>query len=542
MERHVGTWSREGENQKAQIGELIIDGHIIEFYGRFSTEVFCSTYVGSDGHYRYKVFLHGGAISSNRRSLDNVSAHRVSYVLVQNFDFSHGTDISGIREVSFEIPELLQWGGMRTVDYAYTVEGTIGAVEVNIPDILINEENPRVELYLESRTFDSTIMEQDNTAITIKNIPRIRIKYDASQDIDRVVSDIECVSEFFGLLIGHLSGVKDIRLITEGQEGPCGLYINKDFSYNLRTVDSVFEKPRTYYYVVKEQLNSYYNSWNSFYQDDTYSLLRRIYFAANRSKDIFAEEIFIEYMRFLDGYHTRICGDEEKKKKISVDLGAATKEIKALLFNDEGKALFEKSMKQADPEWKCNSKHIQEIAGWIAAGYLGKTQLSYRIQELDKMFLGIIGANAVDVEKNTRNRAKYENISADELNRRYFRDLGDTRNYYSHYKLDETGVLEIQQIIQSISILKATIVTILLKHMGMDLELIRKVMAFDTELWEATMFLRADGEMPFEHPSQIERASEECVCEKQPSEKPARIQKAWKQFKMVIFGTKEKAK
>ena len=56
-------------------------------------------------------------------------------------------------------------------------------------------------------------------------------------------------------------------------------------------------------------------------------------------------------------------------------------------------------MVKADPDWKCNSTHIKEIAGWIAAGYLGKTQLSYRLQELDKMFYSIIALNAADVEK-----------------------------------------------------------------------------------------------------------------------------------------------
>ena len=77
-------------------------------------------------------------------------------------------------------------------------------------------------------------------------------------------------------------------------------------------------------------------------------MLRRIYLAANGRKELFAEEIFVEYMRFLDGYHTHICG-------------------------------FEETMIKADPDWKCNSSHIKEIASWIAAGYLGKTQLSYRL-------------------------------------------------------------------------------------------------------------------------------------------------------------------
>lgn len=180
----------------------------------------------------------------------------------------------------------------------------------------------------------------------------------------------------------------------------------------------------------------------------TYELLRRIYFAANGRKELFAEEIFVEYMRFLDGYHTRICGDEETKNKIKESLKESTNTIKGLLFNEKGKALFEEAMIKADPDWKCNSSHIKEIAGWIAAGYLGKTQLSYRLLELDK-----------------------------------------------------SGVLEMQQIFISINVLKSTIIAILFSHMGMDKELIRRIMGFDNELHWQTMCLREKDERPFMHPS-----------------------------------------
>lgn len=501
MERHIGIWRREGENDTSEAGELIMDDDIIEFYARFPVDIWPSAYTGSDGKIAYKVFVNGRAASSSRRSLEYASSHRVAYVLMQNFGFSKGNDISGIEEVSFEIPELLKWIGRKSVNYAQTEDGNVGAVEVEMEPIVIKASSPYIKLYFESKTFNSTIMNQDDTAITIKNNPRISIHYDMPQNILQVEKDIDCVSEFFGLLIGHISGVEDIRLSVVGQDAKSWLYINKDFSYNLRTVDSVFERPRTYYYIVENMLESYYEAWNNFYNDETYSLLRRIYFSVNKKNDIFAEEIFLEYMRFLDGYHTRICGDEEKKKKINEDLKNNTKEIKKLLFNDEGKALFEETMKSADPDWKCNSKHIEEIAGWIAAGYLGKTQLSYRLQELDKQFLNIISANAVDVEKNTRNREKYERKLEADLVQKYFRDLADTRNFYSHYKLDDSGVLEIQQIISSISILKATIISILLTHMGMDLEFIRKILSFDTELKFQTMFLRKEDERPFEYPS-----------------------------------------
>ena len=507
MERHICAWHKENSDKSDEVGELIIDGNLIEFYSRFHGEVFPSTFIGGDGDHGYKVFVNGSAKHSERKSLDFSSSHRVFYVLMQNYQFSKGTDISGIKEFSFEIPELIKWIGINTVEFAKSDLGTLGAMELDMKPIVLKQADPHIEIRLESKSFNSSIRGNDSVSLIIKSVPRIFVDYGEGQNIEKLVDDINCLMQFFGLLIGTVSTVDDIRLTVEGQDLKSWLYINRDFSYNLRTQD-IFGKPRTYYYVLADNLERYYESWRSFYYDETYELLRRIYFAANGRKELFAEEIFVEYMRFLDGYHTRICGDEETKRKIKEALKESTNKIKELLFNDEGKALFEEAMIKADPNWKCNSTHIKEIARWIAAGYLGKTQLSYRLQELDKMFYSIIALNAADVEKNTRNSQRYENKTSEELVQNYFKELGDTRNFYSHYKLDKSGVLEIQQICTSITVLKSTIIAILLSHMGIDKELIRKIIEFDNELHWQTMCLRKEDETPFLHPSQIEKNEE----------------------------------
>lgn len=507
MERHICAWHKENSDKPDEVGELIIDGNIIEFYSRFHGEVFPSTYIGGDGDRGYKVFVNGAAKQSERKSLDYSSSHRVFYVLMQNYQFSKGTEISGIEEFSFEIPEMIRWIGTNTVSYAESDMGTLGAVELSMNPIVLKQADPHIEIRLESKSFNSSICGDDSVSLIIKNVPRVFVGYDEGKNIETIVDDIECLMQFFGLLIGTVSTVEDIRLSVEGQDLKSWLYINRDFSYNVRTQD-ILDKPRTYYYVLAEMLEKYYGSWREFYFDETYELLRRIYFAANGRKELFAEEIFVEYMRFLDGYHTRVCGDEETKRIIKESLKESTDKIKELLFNDEGKALFEEAMVKADPKWRCNSAHIKEIAGWIAAGYLGKTQLSYRLLELDKMFFSIISKNAADVEKRTKDPTKYENKNDDELVQLYFKELGDTRNFYSHYKLDKSGVLEIQQICTSITVLKSTIITILLSHMGMDAELVRRIIEFDNELYWQTMCLRKEGETPFLHPSQLEKNQE----------------------------------
>ena len=79
-------------------------------------------------------------------------------------------------------------------------------------------------------------------------------------------------------------------------------------------------------------------------------------------------------------------------------------------------------------------------------------------------------------------------------------------DYYSHYKLDTTGVLELGQILNSINVLKATIISIFFKHMGIEIELIRKILRFDSELWPQTICLNKEGDREFICPSKIGEA------------------------------------
>ena len=55
----------------------------------------------------------------------------------------------------------------------------------------------------------------------------------------------------------------------------------------------------------------------------------------------------------------------------------------------------------------------------------------------------------------------------------------------------------------SIDVLKATIISIFFSHMGMEKELIRKIMTFDNELKWQTMCLLSEGDRPFKHPNEI---------------------------------------
>ena len=104
----------------------------------------------------------------------------------------------------------------------------------------------------------------------------------------------------------------------------------------------------------------------------------------------------------------------------------------------------------------------------------------------------------------------------------YFKDLGDTRNYYSHYKLDANGVLEFNQMLDSIDVLKATIISILFSHMGVEKELIRKIMAFDNELKWQTMCLQNATDRPFKPPHEVMKIDQKSEEEEMKSKKKKR--------------------
>ena len=499
MKRHIGIWNKEFEPDKKEVGELLIEGNHVEFYSRFPHSVFPETFIGEDGQYTYKVFVNGYSSPGQSQSIEYAASHRVFYVLMQNFEFSKGTDISGIKEFSFIIPELLGWIGINTVFYTMTDENELAAGECHFEEICIREENPKVHLYFESRTSDSITTLEDSSTITIKKIPRIRVTYDEPADIQYVCTDIECLMQFFGLLIGKVSVAEDIRLSIDGQKSNSWLYINRDFSYNLMTQDT-FDKPRTYHYVVADKLSSYYLNWCEFFGDEQYALLRRIFFSVNGRKPIFAEEIFVEYMRILDGYHTRAYGDAETEVKLKEALKEAKKLIKKQIFIDDNRPIFEEAFQKVIPDWKYNSSNMDNISGWIASGYLSRKSLSHRLKELDEDYFGIIKNNAIEIEKLPKVIHKTEGMNDEQVMELYFKELGDTRNYYSHYKQDRTGVLDFSQMGESINTLKASIIAIFLSRMGIEQDLLRRILEFDNELNFQTMFLRREGDEPFLHP------------------------------------------
>ena len=301
--------------------------------------------------------------------------------------------------------------------------------------------------------------------------------------------------QFWGLMIGRVSNTEDIRLSIEGQSLKSWLYINRDFSYNLRS-KSIIEKPRTTLQRIGSHIADCFTNWYRFCCDEKFEFIRRMYFAGNNRKDIFAEDILVLYVKILEGYHLRISGDEATSDELKKAFKTVEKDIKNLIFSKEGKPLFTAALEKVIPEWKFDSGHASKIAQWISTGYLGKVGLAERIKELDQAYLGVISKNAVNIVECSRQNPPKTDDNEEKIINRFYGEIVATRNYYSHYKAERKNVLEYHQMDDTINALKALIIMIFYSRMGMERSVIRRIMMWDSELNFQTMCLREEGERP----------------------------------------------
>lgn len=494
MKHYIGTWSKESENIQ-EVAELIIDGNQIEFYRRDYGEVFPCAFIGSDGEHCYKVFTSGRCSVGQNRTLEMSTSYRTSFVLQQNCTFPNGNNIENIKECSFVIPELIDWLGIKTVDMAITENEEMFAMEFKLPPIVLHKLAPHVEIQFESESFTSTLYTDSRTTYIIKNQPRICINYEDTVDVHQLQEDIETIMQFWGLMIGCVSNVEDIRLSIDGQSMKSWLYINRDYSYNLRT-KGIIEKPRTTLRKIDTHVTDYFSNWYSFCRDDKFESIRRMYFSGNNRKDIFAEDILVLYVKILEGYHLRISGDETISEELKKAFKEVEKDIWKLIFADEGKPLFTAALEKVVPDWKYNSSHAKNIAQWIATGYLGKVGLAQRIKALDESFWGVVSKNAVGIKSLSRNNPPAADEQEEKLIEQFYGEIVATRNYYSHFKAERKNVLEFRQMTDTINVLKALLIMIFYSHMGMEKAIIRKIIMWDSELHFQTMCLREDGEHP----------------------------------------------
>lgn len=88
---------------------------------------------------RLKAFTNGYIDNGKNKTLDNAASIRTFYVLKQNYDFQRGLTVEGIESASFIIPELIDWLGIRTIDWGATKKDELIAIENKLPPIVLKE-------------------------------------------------------------------------------------------------------------------------------------------------------------------------------------------------------------------------------------------------------------------------------------------------------------------------------------------------------------------------------------------------------------------
>ena len=496
MERIIASFKADEHamtSEHEHIGEIIIDDNNIEFYVRDINNPFVRAYIGGDGHYSYNVYVNGPEYRGVNSTLDHSSCYRVLCVLKSARIHENPIEKENVIKCSFTIPEFASWINMKTVSYKQVSETEAIGIEEELDDIvLLENDDVNVSFSFSSKTCKNTMETWSATSVTVEKVPEIHINYHHPVSLEQVRSDIQMNMEFWGLIIGHVSTADDILIHfcddNEEDKHDCKrMYINADYSYNLRAMN-LFHRVNTDYNLLKDSIQSLFNGWSIFFQNEKYAYLRDNYFMVNRKNQAFLEDVFITYVRFLEGYHLRITGDDNIRESIKDQIKRIEKDIKDAIREDEIKKKIEVAISNIKPDWKLNKSHANEIADWIASGYIGKVSLETRLQSLDEEHLSIIAKNIrVIEEKNDDSCTTMD----------YYKKIVSTRNYYSHFKEDETGLLGIKQMYDTVKVLKGLILMIFYENMGMDIEVARKILIRDSELGFVSQCLLTEEEKKF---------------------------------------------
>lgn len=488
LKRFLGIWKASNE-MKEDISELIIDGNYIEFYSRCKEQLFDCHFVSKIGDCWYDVFSKGRAVNGKYMSLENSKSYQISYALQQSYEPSDESESKNIKEVSFIVPEITHWLDIKTVNMGVTKNQNLFGIESVFEPIVLHKSNPCVKIKFESQSLKETGHIDRQTMCIIKGIPRIFISYEKVVDLECVKNDLECIMQFLGLMIGYVSTVEDIRLKLGQQGKPCRLYINQDYSYNLRIKNSLRGRTMLTFQGDYKHMQDWFANWYLFFYEKKYQFLREMFFECNNCKYTFPTELFLSYIRIIEGFSLRETNTEEEAQNLELAIKKCKKEIKDLIFNDDGKPLFASALREALPDWNFNSAHADEIAGWIANGYMNRISLAKRIKDIDKEFFEILNHNARMVGELSTDKGELNNQLEKELGEKFIDRIVATRNFYSHCKTDDANVLKNTQLQATLLSMKALIIAMLYNKMGMAADDIKLKLINNEEINAQTQFL-----------------------------------------------------
>lgn len=422
--------------------------------------IFPCTFINIDGDKKFKVFTDGHiACKSDRYE------YKVLKAAMSNNDFEANEDmyIDNIKSFLFKICELSNFLNKESVSCGVTDEHELYIIENRLPEIILKEKNPKIYIKYEREVpFESITM----TEGIIKNNPRIYAEYSNTVNDEQIFNDINCVMRFLGLLNGYTSYSEDIRLDIDSQELKVWMYYNYDFSYNLLHYREKNSK-KFEFKKIEANINSYFEKWYEFNSDDRFYLPREMFFTINKQKEKSVEEILLNCCKILEGYSLRVHEDEEKTKSLGKDL-------EDVLKREDIKKILNLIFKKVESKYK--PKHVKN---WIECGFSGRISLKDRLKKFDDKCFNIITKNSESVIKNTNGND-------------YLSNIVETRNYYSHFKVDSSKILSFGQMCETINILKCIILVTLLRKMDILDDDIKNIIMKDQNYCMYTMHLRSE--------------------------------------------------
>ncbi|UWD49682.1 hypothetical protein NYR90_05455 [Clostridioides difficile] len=462
MKKCEGKWSiSEGEYQSESIGELKIDNNKMSFYVKDKDSVFPCSFLGYDGGNKYKVFTQG-----REKVTSNGYSYKVEKAILYKNDFINDKNmyINNITSFSFEIDELPDWIDENGIHLGYTEQNEFCVFENKIDRIVLKNKNTKIYIDYGIQATSDNIKLNEKVEFIIRNIPRVYVEYENTVNDEQVFKDISCIMRFFGILCGYVSYVRDIKLEIQNQDNKVWLFFNYDFSYNLLHHNRIGGM-RTKLEDVEDKLTLYFENWYEFNNDDTFKLPRNMFFNINKKDELNAQELFLNCCKIIEGYDLRISDDEIKTEKLgdSLDKVLKKEEIKNLLrpiFNEVGSKYKPKN-----------------ISNWIKKGFLERVSLAHRFKKIDEKYFHIITKNSRMISKE---------IEGEE----YLNKIINTRNYYSHYKINDEGILQFNDICITIEILKCIIIMVLLSRMDIPEEKIKEIMVKDSTYHTYTSHLK----------------------------------------------------
>jgi len=444
------------------IGQLSINKNSITFHLDGSGDIFARNFVGSGDMNNYKVFTYGQGKPDSSGYFYAVS----KAFLYNGSDYKDysGDKIEGISSFSFEIPELTDWLVIPSVEFGAFDDGTAVICELSTPIIPLKEADPKIYIEYEIKELVSSI--NNRNEMSLKKVPRVFVEFESPVNDEAVFSNIEILMRFFSLVIGKVSTANDIRMKLDGKDMRMWYFLHHDFSVNSNR-NPYCLRYRTKSEDVLELLSLWFRKWYFFSSDESFKFLQDAYFETCTKRVWTIEEIFLVYCRFIEGYDLRISKDEDIANSLYELL---IEKLKEEAISDILSPVF----KTVESKYK-----YKEVARWISAGFLGRIGLESRIKRVDERFYCIIATNGSDV------------LKVDSLQKLYS-GIVKTRNYYSHFKPDSTGILNLNEIYHLLPAMNATITTILLSEMGIESDRLKSILVHDDVFWHLVTHLRTE--------------------------------------------------